>query len=125
MRGVPFDSAPRDTSEVLKGDSSLKPTLAERVIELTGGRMALLGKIAHAKNEEEVEHIMDRLLKSEKAYLLSRIGLIPDHDDDFMDEVCLHLPGAAAESLVWNSDVDAHFAAKMVILQLAAHPRVY
>jgi len=59
----------------------------DRIVELTGGRMALLGKIAHAKNEEDAEHIMERLLRSEKAYLLSRIGLIPDHDDDVMDEV--------------------------------------
>jgi len=58
----------------------------DRIVELTGGRMALLGKIAHAKNEADAEHIMERLLRSEKAYLLSRIGLIPDHDDDVMDE---------------------------------------
>jgi hypothetical protein len=107
MRGIPFDSEPRGTSEASKGDFSLKPTLVERVIELTGGRMALLGKIAYAKNEEDVEHIMDRLFKSEKAYLLSRIGLIPDHDDDVMDEVRLRRSPpslAAVVPLVYFSD---------------------
>lgn len=84
MRGAPFNSE----SEAFQ----LEPALVDRIVELTGGRMALLGKIAHAKNEEEVEAFMDRLLESEKAYLLSRIGLIPDHDDDVMDEVCFPQP---------------------------------
>ena len=29
------------------------------------------------------------MLKIEKAWLQSQIGLIPDHDDDVMDEVCV------------------------------------
>jgi len=88
MRGTFLDSELHnaDNSKVLKKDLSIKPRVIDRIVELTGGRMALLGKIAHAQNDEEVQHIMDRLLRSEKAYLLSRIGLIPDHDDDVMDE---------------------------------------
>jgi hypothetical protein len=120
-------------SEASKADFSFKPALVDRIVELTGGRMALLGKIAHAKNAEDVEEIMDGLVKSEKAYLLSRIGLIPDHDDDVMDEVRFSfIPSLLV--LLWDMilvpDGTVHrrtlrFTAKMVILQLAPPPRVH
>lgn len=90
MRREPLDfSSPSSASQSgdTLTDSSSTPLL-DRVLELTSGRMSLLGKIAHAaKNEEDVEDVMNKLLTAEKAYLLSRIGLIPDLDDDVMDEV--------------------------------------
>lgn len=47
--------------------------------------------MAYAKDEDDLERIMATLLRGEKAWLLSRIGLIPDLDDDVMDEVRFHI----------------------------------
>ncbi|KAL4079277.1 hypothetical protein J3A83DRAFT_4356189 [Scleroderma citrinum] len=55
----------------------------EQVVSLVGGRISYLSKISKAgdmlKSAREI-------LKWEKAWLLSQIGLIPDCDDDVMDE---------------------------------------
>ena len=58
----------------------------EEVVKLTGGRLAFLGKAARAR--DIVQHTQ-QMLDAEKSWMLDHIGLIPDHDDDVMDEACL------------------------------------
>ncbi|WOO81138.1 uncharacterized protein LOC62_03G004670 [Vanrija pseudolonga] len=54
-----------------------------RVYELVGGRTSFLARCARASNMiEEAETMIDL----EKGWLLSKIGLIPEMDDDVMDE---------------------------------------
>jgi hypothetical protein len=71
-----------------------RPTLSDEIlhtmVESVGGRLSYLGKIAKAR---EPEANAAQLLAVEKAWLLGQIGLIPDHDDDVMDEasVCRKL----------------------------------
>ncbi|KZT72312.1 hypothetical protein DAEQUDRAFT_722994 [Daedalea quercina L-15889] len=52
-------------------------------VSIVGGRLSYLSKVS--KSENMREHAM-HLLAIEKAWLLSVIGLIPDCDDDVMDE---------------------------------------
>ncbi|WWC70154.1 uncharacterized protein I206_104101 [Kwoniella pini CBS 10737] len=55
----------------------------KRVYELVGGRTSYLARIARADDMlEEAE----QMIEGEKQWLLSKIGLIPEHDDDVMDE---------------------------------------
>lgn len=53
------------------------------VVGLVGGRLTYLGKVSKAA--DMIKHA-EHMLAVEKAWLLSQIGLIPDHDDDVMDE---------------------------------------
>lgn len=55
------------------------------VVGYAGGRLAHLNKIAR---QPDMLRYAGELLRIEKAWLQSQIGLIPDHDDDVMDEVC-------------------------------------
>ena len=59
----------------------------KEAINIVGGRLAYLTKIA--KSPDMLGHAR-HMLEVEKAWLTSQIGLIPDHDDDVMDEVCAH-----------------------------------
>ncbi|KAI0343706.1 hypothetical protein BDW22DRAFT_1328723 [Trametopsis cervina] len=52
-------------------------------ISYVGGRLSYLTKVA--KHPDMIGHA-EHLLAIEKAWLTSQIGLIPDHDDDVMDE---------------------------------------
>ena len=56
-----------------------------RVISRIGGRLSFLGKLAKAR---DLESYAEEMVQREKGWLGSLIGLIPDHDDDVMDEVC-------------------------------------
>jgi hypothetical protein len=56
-------------------------------LAVVGGRLAYISRVAKAR---DVAAIARHLLDLEKAWLLSQIGLIPDLDDDVMDEVMLH-----------------------------------
>lgn len=56
----------------------------KEVVNIMGGRLSYLGKTCKAK---EMMPTAKHLLQVEKAWLLSQIGLIQDHDDDVMDEV--------------------------------------
>ena len=59
----------------------------KKVIGNVGGRLSYLTKVAKSPNMlGHAQH----LLQVEKAWLTSQIGLIPDHDDDVMDEVGVH-----------------------------------
>lgn len=64
-----------------------RPTDKQSIIEAVstvGGRLLYLNRVSKAQNMLEMAHHM---LSVEKAWLLSQIGLIPDCDDDVMDEV--------------------------------------
>jgi hypothetical protein len=64
------------------------PVLVEdsltQAISLLGGRLAYLNRVSRARDMVEMAHHM---LTVEKGWLLGRIGLIQDCDDDVMDEV--------------------------------------
>jgi hypothetical protein len=53
-------------------------------VSIVGGRLAFLNKVSKARN---MAQMAKHLLRVEKAWLLGQIGLIPDCDDDVMDEV--------------------------------------
>ena len=55
----------------------------EEAYRIVGGRLTYLGKVTKAPDMVEYAKHM---LAVEKAWLLSQIGLIPDCDDDVMDE---------------------------------------
>ncbi|KAG5342614.1 hypothetical protein C0989_012119 [Termitomyces sp. Mn162] len=55
----------------------------KEAVSLVGGRLSYLNKVAKAKNMKETA---EGLKNVEKGWLLSQIGLIPDCDDDVMDE---------------------------------------
>ncbi|KZV97832.1 hypothetical protein EXIGLDRAFT_607590 [Exidia glandulosa HHB12029] len=65
--------------EVMEHD----PSTYHKILQYTGGRLALLNKVARA---HDMHVAAEELLTIEKAWLESRIGLIPDCDDDVMDE---------------------------------------
>jgi len=54
------------------------------IVRMTGGRLLFLTRIARAPDMAEAAKV---IVEHEKAWLQSQIGLIPDHDDDVMDEV--------------------------------------
>ncbi|KAJ7668631.1 hypothetical protein DFH06DRAFT_203964 [Mycena polygramma] len=63
--------------------TSIPVSVVKQAVELVGGRLSYLNKVARSKNMVEMaKHI----LSVEKAWLCSQIGLIPDLDDDVMDE---------------------------------------
>ncbi|KAJ7350473.1 hypothetical protein DFH08DRAFT_111349 [Mycena albidolilacea] len=58
-------------------------SVIQEAIGMVGGRLSYLNKVARAKDMIEMA---SQLLSVEKAWLCSQIGLIPDLDDDVMDE---------------------------------------
>ncbi|KAF8320502.1 hypothetical protein DL93DRAFT_2052955 [Clavulina sp. PMI_390] len=76
---IPWDPATNSTSTT--------KSLGDLVVELTGGRMSLLGKLAKSSRDlPGVQRAMQDILEAEKSFVLGLIGLIPDLDDDVMDE---------------------------------------
>jgi hypothetical protein len=71
----------RSTKDQEKG---IRENITE-AISIVGGRLLYLSKVSKARDMAEMARHM---LSVEKAWLLSQIGLIPDCDDDVMDEVC-------------------------------------
>ncbi|PWN45351.1 hypothetical protein IE81DRAFT_285604 [Ceraceosorus guamensis] len=69
------------------GSSKLSQDIADGVLEevyqTVGGRIALLNKIAR---REDMRKAAEQLIKDDLAWLLSKTGIIEDHDDDVMDE---------------------------------------
>ena len=59
------------------------PETFEELVNLVGGRLTYMGRVTKAA--DMLKHAR-HLLTVEKAWLLSQIGLIPDCDDDVMDE---------------------------------------
>ncbi|KAI0317132.1 hypothetical protein OF83DRAFT_1122951 [Amylostereum chailletii] len=54
-----------------------------KATSITGGRLSYLNRIARSRN---IMEMASHMLKVEKGWLLSQIGLIGDCDDDVMDE---------------------------------------
>lgn len=73
-------------SEKEKATIETDHSVLREVARLTGGRLAYISKAARA--QDMLEHTQ-QMLDSEQAWMLDQIGLIPDHDDDVMDEVCI------------------------------------
>ncbi|RPD57753.1 hypothetical protein L226DRAFT_467874 [Lentinus tigrinus ALCF2SS1-7] len=63
--------------------AKVTPEEVQEVVQLVGGRLTYLGKVCRAA--DMIKHAK-HMLSVEKAWLLSQIGLIPDCDDDVMDE---------------------------------------
>ncbi|TFK82056.1 hypothetical protein K466DRAFT_590825 [Polyporus arcularius HHB13444] len=84
-----YDLSPKDAvtagMRIRMNARRRKSTLDEvkEVVQLIGGRLTYLGKVCRASDMvKQAKH----MLAVEKAWLLSQIGLIPDCDDDVMDE---------------------------------------
>ncbi|KAF8608264.1 hypothetical protein BDV93DRAFT_519312 [Ceratobasidium sp. AG-I] len=85
------DLDPKDAFTALKklrcetiGKANLESDeLLQQAADVAGGRLAYLSRIARSR---EILHYADRLKQDEKAWLTTNIGLIPDCDDDVMDE---------------------------------------
>ena len=60
------------------------PAQLREAVAIVGGRLSHLNKASRAADVVNMAHHMKQV---EKAWLLSQIGLIPDCDDDVMDEV--------------------------------------
>ena len=83
-------------------------------VSIVGGRLSYLSRVSKARDMVE----MARHLKEvEKGWLLSRIGLIQDCDDDVMDEVRMD-----PEPTFVNTK--AYIPAKMELMFLASVARV-
>ena len=81
------------------------------LVSLVGGRLSY---IAQAATHTDMLGHARQMLATEKAWLQSQIGLIPDCDDDVMDEVCdpcrfdlsifrQHIPFARPLQQKWSS----------------------
>jgi hypothetical protein len=92
----------------LKSELESEATLKE-VLTITGGRLSFLNRIAR---EPDMLDTANYMLQNEKAWLLSQIGLIPDCDDDVMDEVCFKIICVRTRAYL------LHTIAKMVQLLL-------
>ncbi|KAL8279590.1 hypothetical protein RQP46_007903 [Phenoliferia psychrophenolica] len=64
-------------------EEPLDPEVSMKVWDLVGGRLSFLSKLARQK---DVMKAAEEKVESEKRWLLGRLGLIPDLDDDVMDE---------------------------------------
>lgn len=69
------ENKPLDEVEIESDD------VLRRIYEMIGGRTSFITRVARATNMvEEAEH----MIKQEKGWMLSKIGLIPEMDDDVM-----------------------------------------
>lgn len=59
----------------------------DNAVSISGGRLAHISIIAKLQDMKMAR----KLVEQEKAWLMSQVGLIPDHDDDVMDEASLCL----------------------------------
>ena len=100
------------TRHVEESDEKLR-----HIVRMIGGRLSFLSRVARAPNMEESAKV---IVKHEKAWLQSQIGLIPDHDDDVMDDV--RVPNRLQTVAIPLTHV--HSAAKMVVMLLATAARV-
>lgn len=88
--------------------------LAEAV-STVGGRLLYLNKVSKARNAVEMAKHM---LSVEKAWLLSQIGLIPDCDDDVMDEVLLLLSVLMGDTLISTGLAKMEFVFVAVVARI-------
>jgi hypothetical protein len=59
-------------------DENMSKEQAKEVYDLVGGRLSMISRLA--KKKDVVAAAKDRI-EQEKQWLLSKVGLIPDHDD--------------------------------------------
>jgi len=84
-----YDLRTRDAIQALEGMRSRgpglfnDPNIVSDVVSIIGGRLSYLARVATAPDMLEQARYLQAV---EKAWLLSQIGLIPDCDDDVMDE---------------------------------------
>ena len=83
-------------------------------VSIVGGRLSYLSRVSKARNMLEMA---DHLKTVEKGWLLSRIGLIRDYDDDVVDEARV-----ISELAFVNINVD--IIAKMEFMLMASLERV-
>ena len=80
------------------------------IVRMTGGRLSFLARVSRAPDMEEGSKV---IVRHEMAWLQSQIGLIPNLDDDVMDEV-RGVDGCCSILLT-----HVHSVAKMVVMFLA------
>ncbi|GJN92107.1 hypothetical protein Rhopal_005136-T1 [Rhodotorula paludigena] len=86
------DLTPFETHTFLSGTHARlypdKPPVTKaqslRIWDLIGGRLSYLSKVV---KRDDMEEAALGLVQEEKEWLLSRLGMIPDHDDDVMDSM--------------------------------------
>ena len=83
-------------------------------VSIVGGRLSYLSRVAKAR---DMLGMANHLKTVEKGWLLSRIGLIQDCDDDVMDEVS-SIPTPRF------GDIDTSISAKMEFVLLAPLARI-
>jgi hypothetical protein len=88
------------------------PSELKEALTIIGGRLSYLTKVTRAKDVKEAAEL---LLEVEKQWLLSQIGLIPDCDDDVMDEV----GGIVGEVLLCGRVDNGSETAKMELMLVA------
>ena len=66
------------------GQPAVPKGIVREVLEFTGGRLAHLSRISRNPDPLAAAKVA---VQNEKGWLLGQIGLIPDCDDDVMDEV--------------------------------------
>jgi hypothetical protein len=85
------DLTPHETHTYLSGTHSrlfptappITPVESLKIWDMIGGRLSFLSKVVKSENLEESAR---GLVEEYKEWLHSRVGLIPDLDDDVMDE---------------------------------------
>ncbi|SCV67918.1 BQ2448_39 [Microbotryum intermedium] len=85
------DLTPLETHTFLKGthekafpeDGEVGWRESWKVWDLIGGRLSYLNRVARRRDMLEAA---EEMIEQEKEWLHHRLGLIPDHDDDVMDE---------------------------------------
>ncbi|KAJ1037689.1 hypothetical protein NDA14_002651 [Ustilago hordei] len=86
------DLSRRQSINVLRGcrkqywgekPSSQNPRVLQEVYEICGGRLGLLNKVARRK---DMLRAARQLVEDDMQWVLSKTGIIQDHDDDVMDE---------------------------------------
>lgn len=80
------NSRPQDSSTSV-APFSASDEVFTKVVDLIGGRMSFINKVSRMN---DMQRAAEEMVANEKAWLLSQIGLIPDCDDDVMDEVSLY-----------------------------------
>ncbi|GAA6059373.1 hypothetical protein JCM10212_003271 [Sporobolomyces blumeae] len=85
------DLTPHETHTFLSGTHErlfpshprVTPEQSLKIWDLVGGRLSYLSKVVKS---DDLEQAARDLVAEYKEWLHSRVGLIPDHDDDVMDE---------------------------------------
>jgi len=88
-----------DPPELLS-EVDLTTVLLTKIYGFVGGRLGFLARVA---NKRDMFAEAEAILKEEKQWLLNQCGLIPDFDDDVMDQQKWYLPsGQNSSSEGWK-----------------------